>query len=130
MTTKKNKRTPVEQLKKEAALWDKGEIDPKTWEDSSESLPRFTECEAISIRIPKIMLAIIKEFAKREDIGYQALMKRWLDEKILEERNLFIASQKAKRGESLGNIKKLKFPKRDLDLGNSGHYDFSEKKEA
>ncbi|MBF0441902.1 MAG: hypothetical protein HQK54_08370 [Oligoflexales bacterium] len=131
MTTKKKKRTSEKQLEKEAALWDERKIDPKTWEDSPESLPRHDETEAISIRIPKLMLAIIKEFAGREGIGYQALMKKWIDEKILEERNLFIVSQRIKRGEPLGNITKIKFPKHDLKIGEVGHYSFSEdRKEA
>jgi hypothetical protein len=33
------------------------------------------------------MLTILKAFARREGIGYQVLMKRWLDERISEERD-------------------------------------------
>jgi hypothetical protein len=40
----------------------------------------------ISIRLPRQMVAILKEFARRSGIGYQVLMKRWLDERIRQER--------------------------------------------
>jgi hypothetical protein len=77
-------------LAEEAALWDDRKIDPRTWEDAPEALPRKDETETISIQLPKIMLRIIREFARREGVGYQALMKRWLDEKILEEGQAFL----------------------------------------
>jgi hypothetical protein len=32
------------------------------------------------------MIEILKEFARRSGIGYQVLMKRWLDERIRKER--------------------------------------------
>jgi hypothetical protein len=31
------------------------------------------------------MVAILKEFARRSGIGYQVLMKKWLDERIVRE---------------------------------------------
>lgn len=37
---------------------------------------------ALSIRLPKQLLDILKEFARREGVGYQVLMKRWLDERV------------------------------------------------
>ncbi len=37
----------------------------------------------LTIALPKID----KEFARREGIGYQVLMKRWLDERIRTERD-------------------------------------------
>ncbi len=41
---------------------------------------------AISIRLPSQMVSILKEFARRAGIGYQVLMKRWLDDRIRQER--------------------------------------------
>lgn len=40
--------------------------------------------EVISIQLPKAMLFILKGLAKREGIDYQALILKWLDEKIIE----------------------------------------------
>lgn len=40
--------------------------------------------EMVSMQFPKTMLFLIKGFAKREGIEYQALIKKWLDEKIME----------------------------------------------
>jgi len=77
-------RTSNKTLADEAILWDEGKIDPKTWDDTPEALPRHSETESISLRLPKTMLAIIKEMARREGLGYQTLIKQWLDEKILD----------------------------------------------
>ena len=55
-------------MDKEAA---EGEMDPRN-------------CETVSIQFPHLMLFLIKGFAKREGIEYQALIKKWLDEKIME----------------------------------------------
>lgn len=52
------------------------------WTDAPEAVPRIAESTAISVRFPTKMLPILKEFARREDVGYQVLMKRWLDERI------------------------------------------------
>jgi len=73
-----------EQLAKEAQQWDSGELKPtdEGWEDAPEAVPQTTGTTAISIRLPNKMLAILKEFARRRDTGYQVLMKRWLDERI------------------------------------------------
>src|SRR5947208_2635362 len=78
---------PDEELGKEATLWEEGKLDPKDWEDAPEATPRAKETEAISIRIPKVLLKILKEFARREGIGYQVLIKRWLDDRVREERD-------------------------------------------
>ena len=43
---------------------------------------RAKASESISLRLPKPMLVILKEFARREGIGYQVLIKRWLDDRI------------------------------------------------
>jgi predicted DNA binding CopG/RHH family protein len=77
-------RADLETLASEAKAWDERRIDPKTW----DNVPRMTalsgETEAICFRLPKDTITILKEFAKRKDIGYQTLIKMWLDEKILE----------------------------------------------
>lgn len=57
------------------------------WEDAPDAVPRNAESVAISLRLPKKMLDILREFARREGkgIGYQALLKRWLDDRIRKE---------------------------------------------
>ena len=81
-----NKSTDQE-LAEEARRWDSGELTPAGWEDATDVVPRAKASESISLRLPKPMLAILKEFAKRADIGYQVLIKRWLDDRIRAERD-------------------------------------------
>lgn len=96
------------------------------WEDAPEKLPRAGESEAISIRLPKIMLTVIKEFAKREDIGYQVLIKRWLDEKTLEERDAYLT----RIGRRKPMPTTMPMPKTDRDHSDgAGHYEFKEIKD-
>ncbi|MBI2377092.1 MAG: toxin-antitoxin system HicB family antitoxin [Deltaproteobacteria bacterium] len=57
-------------------------MDAGKWEPTPEAIPRAEESTAISLRVPKRMLTILKEFARREGVGYQVLMKRWLDDRI------------------------------------------------
>jgi predicted DNA binding CopG/RHH family protein len=74
-----------EELAREAERWDKREVHPSDWEDAPELVPRAGESVAVSIRLPKQMLILLKEFAGRKGIGYQVLMKRWLDDRIRDE---------------------------------------------
>jgi len=71
-----------EELAREARRWDNREITPHDWEDYPDAVPRKRESVSISIRMPRTMLTILKEFARRQDVGYQVLMKRWLDDRI------------------------------------------------
>jgi CopG antitoxin of type II toxin-antitoxin system len=81
------KRATEAELAEEARRWDSGELTPRGWVDAPDALPRARESVAISLRVPAPMLEILKEFARREGIGYQVLMKRWLDERIRMERD-------------------------------------------
>lgn len=80
------KRMSDEELAQEAKQWDNREITPSGWKDAPEAVPRAGESVAISIRLPRAMMEILKEFAARTGTGYQVLMKRWLDERIRQER--------------------------------------------
>jgi hypothetical protein len=81
-----NEQRPTdEELAEEALRWDSGELTPSGWTDAPEAVPRAKESVAISIRLPRRMVAILKEFASRSGIGYQVLMKRWLDDRIRQE---------------------------------------------
>ena len=77
-------RTPHEVLAQEASDWDARRRTPAGFEDTPDAVPRAQEATAISIRIPNALLTVLKKFAEREGIGYQVLIKRWLDERIRE----------------------------------------------
>jgi predicted DNA binding CopG/RHH family protein len=75
-----------QELAEEARRWDSRESTPAGWEDATDAVPHAKASESISLRLPKAMLAVLKEFARRENIGYQVLIKRWLDDRIRAER--------------------------------------------
>jgi len=81
----KDKRPKDEELAKEARLWDERRLTPAGWEDAPEAIPRVADSVPISIRLPRQMIAILKEFARREGIGYQVLIKQWVDDRIRDE---------------------------------------------
>lgn len=83
----KNQRTPVDELAREAAEWDSGNRTPAGWRDAPEAIPDEARSQAISLRIPSDLLLILKEFARRDGVGYQVLIKRWLDERVQAERD-------------------------------------------
>ena len=85
-----------EELERDARDWDLRLLTPHDWRDAPEAIPRVGATKTISLRMPAQMLAILKAFARREGIGYQVLLKRWLDERILEERDK-LASRSAIR---------------------------------
>lgn len=76
-----------EELADEARRWDCRELTPAGWEDAPDAVPNAKASESISLRLPKAMLEVLKKFAHREGIGYQVLLKRWLDDRIREERD-------------------------------------------
>ena len=86
MSSEDRRPFSAEELAREAADWDLRRARPDDWQDAPEAIPRVGVSKAISIRIPAQMLGILKAFARREGIGYQVLMKRWLDERISVER--------------------------------------------
>src|SRR5260221_10727760 len=92
------KRATDEELAEEARRWDNQTITPAGWEDAPDAVPRARESIAISIRLPKQMVEILKEFARRSGLGYQVLMKRWLDDRIrLEHKRLKAEIARKKR---------------------------------
>ncbi|MDP2937479.1 MAG: CopG family antitoxin [Dehalococcoidia bacterium] len=81
------KPAKAEDLEREARDWDLRELNPRGWNDAPEAVPQVRSSASISLRIPVKMLTIIKAFAQKEGVGYQILMKRWLDDRIREERD-------------------------------------------
>lgn len=76
-----------EQLAREVCEWENGTFLKAKWIESPEAVPRSGESKAISIRLPVKMLEILKLFAEKKGIGYQVLIKQWLDERIRQERD-------------------------------------------
>src|SRR6516164_8113944 len=93
------KRMSDEELTAEARRWDARELTPAGWEDTPDAVPRAKESTQINIRLPRRMVEILKEFARRSGIGYQVLMKRWLDERIRQERERLRQEQECLRRE-------------------------------
>lgn len=80
-------RTSHDVLAQEVADWDTRRRTPAGFEDATDAVPRAGEATAISIRMPTTLLTVLKKFAEREGIGYQVLIKRWLDDRVREERD-------------------------------------------
>lgn len=89
-------------LAQEAQAWESGAHKPQEWEDAPSSAPLTGASKAISIRVSPTMLSILKEFAHREGIGYQVLMKKWLDERIQAEREHLLGRGKTKAHQAKG----------------------------
>lgn len=96
---------PRDELVAEVRRWDARELTPGDWEPAPEAIPRARETKAISIRLPVVMLTLLKAFAEREGIGYQVLMKRWLDARLRQERDaLRLRREKAESGGGLNAV--------------------------
>lgn len=80
----KDKET-LDALAEEAELWAKGHLSPHDLVPAPEATPRAKESETISLRMPAKQLFLLREFARRSGIGYQVLIKRWLDDRLREE---------------------------------------------
>ena len=76
-----------DQLADEVRRLESGAVDSSGWVDAPEAIPRVRASTPISLRLPTQMLRILKLFAEREGVGYQVLMKQWLDERIRKERD-------------------------------------------
>jgi hypothetical protein len=106
-------RTPHATLAAEAAEWDSRHRTPSGFTDDAEAVPRAHEATAISIRIPTALLALLKQFAEREGLGYQVLIKRWLDDRVRLERERLRGLSPA--GSSKARSRAPQFPLLDRD---------------
>jgi len=113
-------RTPHQDLAQEALDWDSRRRTPSGFADDPGAVPRAQEATAISIRMPNALLALLKRFAEREGIGYQILIKRWLDDRVRAERDRMRANR-ADRPASRDRPRAPRFPLTDRD-GDRGHY--------
>jgi predicted DNA binding CopG/RHH family protein len=117
-------RTPTrashQELAQEASDWDNRRRTPSGFVDDPSAVPRAQEATAISIRMPNALLVLLKRFAEREGVGYQVLIKRWLDDRVRAERERMRANR-VDRSASRGQPRAPRFPLIDRD-GDRGHY--------
>jgi hypothetical protein len=118
--TMKNKKTPdsVPMRTSHAALAaevkhiEGGGLATSRFVEAPEAVPRTNESQLISIRLPHRLLAILKRFAKEERVGYQVLLKQWLDDRVREE---FVRLQQQTRAAP-------SFPLADREPKDGKHY--------
>ena len=87
MTEHRYKPASEEELVREVREWEDGTRTLEGWVDAPEKIPNIGKSTLIDFRVPTDMVTILKEFARRQGIGYKVLMKRWLDDRIREERD-------------------------------------------
>ena len=112
-------RTSHRALAQEAAEWDSGRRTPAGFVEDPDAVPRSSEATAISLRMPNTLLTLLKKFAEHEGVGYQVLIKRWLDDRLRIERERMRASPD--RRPSRSRPRAPQFPLVDRD-DNRGHY--------
>jgi predicted DNA binding CopG/RHH family protein len=105
-------------LSEEASEWDARRRDLTGFTDAETAVPRAQDATAISIRMPKALLALLKKFAEREGVGYQVLLKRWLEDRVRLERERL---RESSSGEPSKRGRAPQFPLMDR-AGESGHY--------
>ena len=84
-------------LAEEARLWDSGVLRPSDWFDAPDGVPRSAERATVSVSVSKRTLAVLEAFARREGVGCGALANRWLDERIIKERDDLDRAARAKQ---------------------------------
>ena len=94
---KQSRKASAEELAAEVQKWESGAYADESWRDAPEAVVRQSESVAVSIRFPKQMLEVLRVFAEREKIGYQVIIKRWLDERIAQEYERLSAKATARR---------------------------------
>lgn len=91
------KKASAEELASEVQKWESGAYADESWKDAPEAIVRQSESVSVSIRFPKQMLDVLRAFAEREKIGYQVIIKRWLDDRIAQEYERLSAKATARR---------------------------------
>ncbi|HEX4421673.1 MAG TPA: CopG family antitoxin [Kofleriaceae bacterium] len=112
-------RTPHARLAAEAADWDRQRPAPSGFTEADAAVPRATEATAISLRLPNTLLAILKKLAEREGVGYQVLLKRWLDDRVRLERDRLRGTDAGQPG--IPQSRAPQFPLLDRS-GDASHY--------
>lgn len=91
-----------EQYRKETLAWVSGEWDPKDWTDSPKSAPEGHA--VVNLRVSPKLLEILREFARREGIGIEALIKYWLTDRIIDEREILRSDRADAFGSTMQGI--------------------------
>lgn len=90
MSSSDYKPASAKTLEREARAWDSQSVTPRGWKEAPEAVPMAKASTAISLRVPTPMLEALKALAQREGVGYQVLIKRWLDERLRKERDKLV----------------------------------------
>jgi predicted DNA binding CopG/RHH family protein len=124
-TTQPKVRTSHDQLAKEAAEWDKRTRTPADFTDAPEAIPNASRSTAVSIRIPNPLLELLKTFAARDNIGYQVLIKRWLDDRLRTELTHLKSKSSSSKPSTAQSTQGTapRFPLRDRAELNGPHYE-------
>lgn len=118
----RGKRSSVEELAREAAEWASGARTPRGAVDAPEAVPNAGRAKAISLRVPTELLAILRGFAKREGIGYQVLIKRWLDDRVRAERERLRSRAPGRFAQDATGLHAPGFPLSDSPDPTGSHY--------
>lgn len=79
------RRATEAELADEARRWDARELTPAGWADAPAAVPRADEAVAVSLRLPRRMVDVLTEFARRQGVSYPVLVERWLNDRIRHE---------------------------------------------
>jgi hypothetical protein len=124
-------RTPHEELAREAAEWDDRTRTPAGFADAPDAIPNASRSVAVSIRIPVQLLELLKIFAGRNQVGYQVLIKKWLDDRLRAElehlrKETKSKSQRSKPSRAKSSTSRAPgFPLKDRADPNGPHYDYA-----
>lgn len=90
-TSKKNTKN---KSKKEVTVYDNQDVThfideskPKKLKDFGIEIPAVPPTQVVSIRLPSQLLNVLRAIGSRQDIPYQALIKRYLFEAVEKEEN-------------------------------------------
>jgi predicted DNA binding CopG/RHH family protein len=114
-----------DELAREAKEWDERTRTPAGFVDAPEAVPHASRSIAISIRMPTQLIELLKRFAAREGVGYQVLLKRWLDDRLraeLAELRRHRASRLIEQPLQQSKTPAPGFPLRDRADPNGPHY--------
>ena len=111
------RRASNDELAREVEQWEAERPPWRGFVEAPDAVPRASASESISIRMPSPLLRVVKAFAKRQGVGYQVLIKQWLDDRVRHER------ERLAQGESVAARRSAPtFPLVDRSPGDGPHY--------
>ena len=123
MSKKENDKLPAtrrasnDDLAREVEQWETGQRPWRGFVEAPDAVPRAKASESISIRMPSPLLRIIKTFASRQGVGYQVLIKQWLDDRVRLERERLVEGERCASRRPAPT-----FPLEDRNPSEGSHY--------